>query len=186
MAISTTIISETYTETTETREKEVPYVDSKKLNNRLESLRQRLKEYKNDKQCIAQEMYDISLNIEIYQESVKNKQKMIDDLNSGMNMILKETQKWIDVWKKEEGRVRLEKNAKNINENYIQVDQLSTYIMHLREAILNKRILIEQREIDLENRKELNKMSIEEIKDEIKVLKDGISNLKSKLNEKDN
>uniref|UniRef100_A0A0K0E0U6 Acid phosphatase n=1 Tax=Strongyloides stercoralis TaxID=6248 RepID=A0A0K0E0U6_STRER len=180
MTTTTTIVSETYTET-ETNQLYHQVVDSKKLNNRLDSLRERLKVYKKDKEDVIREMCTVGESIEKVQESVKNKQNMIDDLNKGMNMILKETEKWIDLWKKDEGRLRLEMNTKNVNNNYIQVDQLSLYIMHLREAILNKRNLIEEREINLENQRKFNKDAINEIKNEIKFFKQEIIKIKNKL-----
>uniref|UniRef100_A0A0N5CD57 Uncharacterized protein n=1 Tax=Strongyloides papillosus TaxID=174720 RepID=A0A0N5CD57_STREA len=179
--ISTTIVSETYTET-ETNETFPQAVDSKKLQNRLESLRQRLKLYKKNKEEVVREMCEVGENIKTMQEAVQRKQLMIDEINSGMNMILKETQKWIDLWNKEEGRLRVEKNAKDLTENYLQVDQLSIYIMHLREAILKKRTLIEEREIDLENQKKHNKIAIDEIKNEILYLKKEIATIKNNPN----
>ncbi|CEF63711.1 Hypothetical protein SRAE_1000196900 [Strongyloides ratti] len=180
METSTTIVSET---NTEIQKSQISYqiVDSNKLKNRLNSLRERLKLYKNDKEIVIHEMFNVGKNIEKMQDCVKNKQTMIDDINYGMNMILKETEKWIELWKKDEGRIRLEKNTNTINGNYVQVDQLSIYIMHLREAILNKRNLVEEREINLESQRKHYKTAVNEIKNEIKLLKKEIDNIKNNL-----
>uniref|UniRef100_A0AC35TI13 Uncharacterized protein n=1 Tax=Rhabditophanes sp. KR3021 TaxID=114890 RepID=A0AC35TI13_9BILA len=175
-----TVITET-TQLIGTRES-VPQIDSSKLHERLDKLICKKTSLNSQKSQLEYEVNELVMRRNDQQERVDQKQSTIKYINGGMCQILKETQKWIELWQNEQGRRKIECNSKQATANFIQVDQLSVYIMHLREAIMEKRTRIEGREEGMEESKKLHKESLANLNDDVKVIKKEIKQMKNSLN----